>query len=258
MHIKKTANPLPNDIQSFIDESEHGVVYFSLGGNLNPSVMPIEKQKAIINALSKLKERVLWKWDDLNAEVDKNKFFVQKWFPQDDILANPKVKLFITHGGLLGGTEAIYYAKPLVTIPIFGDQKLNAARSVLSGYGVRVDYNNLTESSLTWALSEVLNDKKYTERVQELSKIFRDKPQHPVDLAKYYVDYVIRNKGAPFMQSSSTYLNFVELNNIDVYAIIGAILFFLIYIPYFLFKKLLKFIFGASKSQTTKKKVKRS
>ena len=191
MHIKKKTNPLSDNIQKFIDESEHGVVYFSLGGNLNPSVMPLEKQEAIIKALSKLKENVLWKWDDLNAKVDKKKFLVQKWFFQDDILANPKLKLFITHGGLLGGTEAVYYGKPLVTIPIFGDQKTNAARSVLNGYGVRVDYNNLTETSLTWALNEILNNEKYTKRVQELSKVFRDKPQHPVDLAKYYVEYVI-------------------------------------------------------------------
>lgn len=258
MHIKKKANPLPDDIQKFIDESQNGVVYFSLGGNLNPSAMPVEKQQSIINALSKLQERVLWKWDDLNAKVDKNKFLVKKWFPQDDILANPKVKLFVTHGGLLGGTEAIYYGKPLVTIPIFGDQKLNAARSVLTGYGVRVDYNNLTESSLTWGLREVLHNRKYTEKVKELSARFRDKPQHPVDLAKYYVDYVIRHKGAEFMQSSSTYLNFIELNNLDVYAICGVAIFLIVYIPYFMLKKLFQLLFGGSAKASEKKKVKKN
>lgn len=254
MHIKKRADPLPDNIQKFIDNSQHGVVYFSLGGNLNPSMMPVEKQKAVIEALSKLKENVLWKWDDLNAKVDAKKFLVQKWFPQDDILANPKVKLFITHGGLLGGTEAIYYGKPLVTIPIFGDQKLNAARSVLTGYGVRVDYSNLTESSLTWALNEVLGEEKYTKRVQELSRVFRDKPQHPVDLAKYYVEYVLRHKGAPFLQSNSTYLNFIELNNFDVYAIIAFIVLLFIYIPYFLLKSLFRSIFFNQKKD---KKLKR-
>lgn len=263
MHIKKNANPLPADIQAFIDEAEHGVVYFSLGGNLNPSAMPVEKQEAIIKALSKLKERVLWKWDDENAKVDQKKFLVKKWFPQDDILAHPNIRLFITHGGLLGGTEAIYYGKPLVTIPIFGDQKLNAARSVDSGYGVRVDYNNLTESSLSWGLHEVLNNKKYTEKVKELSLRFRDKPMHPVDLAKYYAEFVIRHKGAAFMQSSSTYLNFIELNNLDVCAITAIISFMCLYIPYFLLKKLLRLIFAAGSSdrelsQKKPKKIKRN
>lgn len=258
MHIKKENNPLPDDIQRFIDESEHGVVYFSLGSNLNPSAMPVEKQQAIIKALSKVKERVLWKWDDLDAKVDKKKFLIQKWFPQDDILANPKVKVFITHGGLLGGTEAIYYGKPLVTIPIFGDQKLNAARSASTGYGVRVDYNNLTETSLSWALNEVLSNKKYTEKVTELSKRFRDKPIHPVDLAKYYVEYVIRHDGALFMQSSSTFLNFVQLNNLDVYAIILSVIFLSVCIPYIIVKKVLGMIFGKSKKNEKPKKIKRN
>lgn len=254
MHIKKKTNPLPEDIQKFIDESEHGVVYFSLGGNLHPSVMPVEKQEAIIKSLSKLKERVLWKWDDLSAKVDRKKFLVKKWFPQDDILANPKVKVFITHGGLLGGTEAIYYGKPLVTIPIFGDQKLNAARSAMTGYGVRVDFSNLTEASLTWGLTEVINNKKYTEKVKELSARFRDKPQHPLDLAKYYVEYVMRHKGAPFMQSSSTYLSLVELNNLDVYAIVIATLIIAIYIPFLVLKKLLQLALGGNEKSTKQKK----
>lgn len=258
MHIKKKSNPLPDDIQKFVEESPHGVVYFSLGGNLNPSAMPIEKQEAIIRSLSKLKERVLWKWDDANAKVDHKKFLVRKWFPQDDVLAHSNVKLFITHGGLLGGTEAIYYGKPLVTIPIFGDQKLNAARSVITGYGVRVDYSNLTETSLTWGLNEVLNNKRYTEKVQELSRRFRDKPQHPVDLAKYYVEYVLRHKGAPFMQSSSSYLNIVEVNNLDVYAIFGAVFIIAIFIPLIMIQKLFKIIFGGNNKSTKKIKVKKT
>lgn len=249
MHIKKQTEPLPDDIQKFIDESEHGVVYFSLGGNLIPSAMPVEKQEAIIKALSSVKQRILWKWDDLNVKVDKEKFLVQKWFPQNEILAHDNVKLFVTHGGLLGATESVFYAKPMITIPIFSDQKFNAARSVLAGHGVRVDYKNLTEASLSWGLQEVLSNKYYTERVNELSARFRDKPQHPVDLAKYYVEYVIRHKGAPFLQSSSQQLNFIELNNLDVLAIIAFALLITILINCFLFKKLLELVFDETKKE---------
>lgn len=254
MHIKKKTNPLPDDIKKFIEESD-GVIYFSLGGNIRPSTMPVEKQQVIINALSKVKkEKILWKWDDANVKVDGNKFLIKKWFPQDDILAHPKVKVFITHGGFLGGTEAIYNGKPLITIPIFGDQKLNAARSVLNGFGARVDYNNLTEESLTWALDEVLNNEKYTVRVQELSKRFKDKPIHPVDLAKFHIEYVIRHRGAPFMQSSATQLNFIELNNLDVMAFLVVVIGILIYIPVVIIKKLLKLIFGSKTQVKSKKK----
>lgn len=121
-HVKNETKPLPNDIKAFIESAKHGVVYFSLGGNLKPSKMSKEKKRAIQEALSKLKEKVIWKWDDETLVVDKSKFMVRKWLPQDDILAHDNVKLFVTHGGLLSCTESILRGKPIVGIPIFGDQ----------------------------------------------------------------------------------------------------------------------------------------
>lgn len=120
--MKNDTKPLPSDIKAFIESAQHGVVYFSLGGNLKPSKMSDEKKRAIQEALSKLKEKVIWKWDDETLDVDKDKFMVRKWLPQDDILAHDNVKLFVTHGGLLSCTESILRGKPIVGIPIFGDQ----------------------------------------------------------------------------------------------------------------------------------------
>lgn len=84
--------------------------------------MKDDKKQAIIAALTKLKQKVIWKWDDETIKVDGNKFMIRKWLPQDDILAHDNVKLFVTHGGLLSCTESILRGKPIVGIPIFGDQ----------------------------------------------------------------------------------------------------------------------------------------
>lgn len=105
-HVKNHTNPLPKDIQEFIDSAEHGVVYFSLGGNLRPSKMSNDKKQHIISTLLKLKQKIIWKWDE-KLDVDEMQIMIRKWLPQDDILAHPNVKLFITHGGLLSCTEAI-------------------------------------------------------------------------------------------------------------------------------------------------------
>lgn len=39
---------LPNELQKFLDESEHGVVYFSLGTVLKSSQLPKEKMQAFL------------------------------------------------------------------------------------------------------------------------------------------------------------------------------------------------------------------
>lgn len=159
-HINEKTKPLPADIKEFIESAEHGVVYFSMGGNLKPSLMAVQKKKDIVAALSKIKQKILWKWDDDTIEVDRKKFLVRKYFPQDDILAHPNTKLFVTHGGLLSCTESIIRGVPVIGIPIFGDQMMNMARAEAQGWGVTVKYLNLTEESLSWALNEMLSHDK--------------------------------------------------------------------------------------------------
>lgn len=161
IHINRNAaRPLPKDILEFVEGAEHGCVYFSMGSILKSTDMSSQLRDDILKAFSKLKQRVLWKWEDENLPGKPDNVFIAKWFPQDDLLAHKNVKLFITHGGLLSSTEAVYYGVPIIGIPVFGDQKLNMARAVNGGYGLTIDYDALTEASLSAALSEMLGNDK--------------------------------------------------------------------------------------------------
>jgi glucuronosyltransferase len=66
------------------------------------------------------------------------------------------VKLFITHGGLLSTQEAITHGVPMLGIPIFGDQHLNMRKSEKSGYGILLEFNNITIDSVLWAIRTAL------------------------------------------------------------------------------------------------------
>lgn len=96
-HIK-SPKALPSNIQAYIDNSEHGVIFFSLGSFLQSSKMPKQKIDILLDAFGKLKQRVIWKFEDETYKVPSN-VLVSKWLPQSDILAHPNVILFITHGG---------------------------------------------------------------------------------------------------------------------------------------------------------------
>lgn len=72
------------------------------------------------------------------------------------------MKAFITHGGLMGTQEAIYFGIPVIGIPLFGDQKLNLQNMARKNVGVNLgSFNNITEENLYNALKSVLYDKKY-------------------------------------------------------------------------------------------------
>lgn len=94
----KSPKPLPSDLQNYLDNSKHGVIIFSLGSYVKSSDLPKEKIDAIINVLGKIKQNVVWKFEDETYPVPSN-VLVKKWLPQTDILAHPNVILFITHGG---------------------------------------------------------------------------------------------------------------------------------------------------------------
>ena len=42
--------------------------------------------------------------------------------PQNDMLAHPNLKVFVTHGGLLSTQKALFHKVPLVGMPISNDQ----------------------------------------------------------------------------------------------------------------------------------------
>lgn len=154
----KPPKKLPDDLQKFLDEAKDGVIYFSMGSNLKNAKFPIKKREAFLKTFDKLKQKVLQKWEEDNLPGQPPNVKLSKWFSQQDILAHPNVKLFITHGGFLSTTETIYHRVPTLAIPVFGDQKWNTQRAVHFGYGLTLFYVDISEALLTKKIAELLNN----------------------------------------------------------------------------------------------------
>jgi len=129
IHVKPV-KPLPVDIQEFLDSATEGAILFTMGAFIHGKQWPVEKREALVKSFGKLKQKVLWKYENETLPENPGNIKIGSWFPQRDILAHPNVKLFITHGGLLGTTEAIVEGVPILGIPIFGDQKVGNGFSV--------------------------------------------------------------------------------------------------------------------------------
>jgi glucuronosyltransferase len=68
------------------------------------------------------------------------------------------VKVFVTHGGLMGTIEAAYSGVPMVGIPLFGDQEVNIQTYISEGFAVKLHFNNISKESVLQALRTVLYD----------------------------------------------------------------------------------------------------
>ncbi|KAJ8954682.1 hypothetical protein NQ318_011374 [Aromia moschata] len=216
---------LPDDLQKYLDNAKEGVIYFSMGSNLKSSQLPEEKREALLKAFGKRKEQVLWKWEEDVLPGKPANVKLGKWLPQQDILAHPNVKVFITHGGLLSTTETVYHGVPVVAIPILGDQKMNAKGAEDNGYGIVLPFDELSEEKLTSFLDEIIENPKYRENVKERSRIMKDRQVSPIQTAVYWVEYVIRHNGAKHLRVAYLDLAWYEYYLLDVFAFIFAVIF---------------------------------
>ena len=80
-------------MEDFVQSSgDDGFILFSMGSTVKGSTMPEAKRKVILAAFSKLKQKVLWKWEtETMADLPKN-VRLSKWLPQQDILGHPKLR----------------------------------------------------------------------------------------------------------------------------------------------------------------------
>ncbi|XP_051479775.1 UDP-glucuronosyltransferase 1A9-like isoform X15 [Apus apus] len=214
--------PLSQEFEAIVNASgEHGIVVFSLGSMV--SDIPKERAKEIAKALGTVPQTVLWRYTgEVPPNLPKNVKLV-KWLPQNDLLAHPKTRAFITHGGSHGVYEGICNAVPMVLMPLFGDQMDNAKRVESRGAGLTLNILEMTSEDISTALKAVINDKKYKENIQRLSDLHLDRPIHPLDLAVHWVEFVMRHKGAPHLRPAAHDLNWIQYHSLDVMAFLLAV-----------------------------------
>lgn len=235
IHVGQAKN-LPTDIQEFLDSAEDGVILFTMGSILNGINWPTEKREAFVKAFGKLKQKVLWKYENETLPNNPGNIMIQSWIPQRDVLAHPNVKLFITHGGLLGATEALVEGVPMLGIPIYSDQKMNVLTAVKKGYGILMEYEEINQKLIEENLEKILKNPKYHENAQIHSNRFNDRIKTPEETTVYWVEYVIRHHGAPQLTSPAHNLNYFQRNLIDVYAFLIFISLLLVTVNLWIFR----------------------
>lgn len=224
MHIYPPKK-LPQDIQTFLDEAKEGAIYFSLGSNVQSKDMPADKLKMFLEVFATMKQRILWKFEDERIQNLPKNVMIKAWLPQSDILAHPNIKVFITHGGLFGTQEGVHYAVPMLGIPIYCDQHLNMKKAVQSGTAISLHFPSITKEMLKESLENLLQNSSYRNNIARISNIFHDRPLNARDTAMYWIEYVIRHKGATHLRSAGLDLKWYQFYLLDIIGfIVGGIL----------------------------------
>lgn len=76
-------------MNNFINNADYGVILFSLGSVVSETTLGVDKLNSILEAFSKLKQRVIMKFDAKNSKIQlPANVKVVNWFPQRDLLGS--------------------------------------------------------------------------------------------------------------------------------------------------------------------------
>ncbi|TSL28233.1 UDP-glucuronosyltransferase 2A1 [Bagarius yarrelli] len=244
----KPAKPLPKEMEDFVQTSgDEGIVVFSLGSMIKN--LTKERADTIASALGQIPQKVLWRYTGEKPKTLAANTRLYDWIPQNDLLGHSKTKAFITHGGTNGIYEAIYHGVPMVGLPLFADQPDNINHMQTKGAAVMLDINKMESDDLKQALVDVINNPSYKENIMRLSRIHHDQPMKPLDQAVYWIEYVMRHKGAKHLRVEAHNLTWYQYHCLDV----AAFLLCVIALAMFVFVKTCRWLFRKCCRKTSAK-----
>ena len=224
----KPGKPLPQDLKTFMGSHPEGVVYVSFGSALKPSQMTNSQINVFHESFQELKDiPIIWKWDEDDLSRIPKNVMISKWLPQNDLLAHPNLKVFVTHGGLLSTQEALFHGVPLVGLPISNDQKPNLMRAERHGYAKMLDLQSITKEDLVSAIRKAMTDEGMKTAMKTMHDLFTEHKdgQSPRERGVAAVELVLKHNGAEFLKPKATMkMSWYQHYGLDIFIFVFAVL----------------------------------
>uniref|UniRef100_A0A8C5E9L5 UDP-glucuronosyltransferase n=1 Tax=Gouania willdenowi TaxID=441366 RepID=A0A8C5E9L5_GOUWI len=244
----KPSKPLPEELEAFVQSSgEHGLVVMTLGTLVDK--LPEDIAEDIATAFAQIPQKVIWRHKGKKPSTVGNNTLILDWLPQNDLLGHPKTRLFVAHGGTNGIQEAVYHGIPLVGLPLMFDQADNFSRMKARGVAKVLDISTVNTDIFLEALKEVLHEPSYREKMKELSSLHRDQPMKPLDHAVFWIEFVMRHKGAAHLRTESYKMSMIQYYSIDVLLFLLTLVLFVITVSVYALKLLWQMIFYRRKAK---------
>lgn len=112
----------------------------------------------------------------------------------------------------------------MLCIPVFADQHRNSYKLGSLGIARTLSIEQVTEEQLFVELNKVLQNQIYAAKAKEVGEIFNDNMMHPMDEAMYWIEHVIKSKGAKYLKSKAVHLCWLQYVQLDVWILPFAIL----------------------------------
>ncbi|GMS92049.1 hypothetical protein PENTCL1PPCAC_14224, partial [Pristionchus entomophagus] len=234
-----------NDTWSAVFDLRPQTVLFSLGTVARSYLMPEEYKQTLRKTFAKFPDvTFIWKYEKPEHKISEgiDNIYETTWVPQNDMLYDPRLSLFITHCGQGSTTEATTAGVPLIVVPVLGDQMRNAQVIKRIRTGIVLRKENLADGDvLEAAIREMLSDEIYAERARATGEMIRNRPFSPRETFVRNMEFMARYGPLRMLDHYGKNLNFVQYYLLDVFAFLLSIVVFVGITCYWTFRKTFMF-----------------
>uniref|UniRef100_A0A1I7UDE7 UDP-glucuronosyltransferase n=1 Tax=Caenorhabditis tropicalis TaxID=1561998 RepID=A0A1I7UDE7_9PELO len=219
-------------------------VFISFGSNAKSVDMPEEFKKSLLQVFKEMPDTTfIWKYENEKDPIVNHldNVYLGEWLPQNELLADPRLSVFITHGGLGSVTELAMMGKPAVMIPLFADQGRNGQMLKRHGGATVLHKTDLANPSLVKeTLEEVIKNPKYRQNAERLAEMLTNQPTNPKETLVKYVEFAARFGKLPSLDNYGRHQSYIEYFFLDILAILTLISLVSLYISYRVFRVILR------------------
>ncbi|XP_041376813.1 UDP-glucuronosyltransferase 2B15-like [Gigantopelta aegis] len=214
---------LPNDLKTYFDNSKTGVILVSFGSMLK--LESAEFIQRLVSALNQLPYDIILK-SNRNSQADNIR--IVKWLPQNDVLAHPKIRLFVSHCGKNGFFESLYHSVPIICTPLNADAFQTAIKVNHHRIGTTMDILTATSEEMVQTLKSVLNDSSISSNMRRMSQLFRDRPETGAERGASAIEHVMKY-GGRHLKPPTNRLNYFQYTLGELWFVIFSFILLVIY-----------------------------
>uniref|UniRef100_A0A1I7UM42 glucuronosyltransferase n=1 Tax=Caenorhabditis tropicalis TaxID=1561998 RepID=A0A1I7UM42_9PELO len=235
-------------------------VFISFGSNARSIDMPLEYKNSMLRVIKSMPDTTfIWKYEDPTDKFTEGipNVYLGDWLPQNELLADPRLNVFLTHGGLGSVTELSMMGVPAVMVPLMADQSRNAQMLKRHGGAAVLKKTDLADTELVRkTIQKVLNEPEYCQNAVRLAEMLNNQPTNPKETLVKYVEFAARFGKLPSLDNYGRHQSFIQYFFLDIIAIISLISIFSLYISYRIVKCAFRKCFGTgcSRSESKSKK----
>ncbi|CAB62783.1 UDP-glucuronosyltransferase [Caenorhabditis elegans] len=226
-------------------------ILVSFGSNARSADMPEHFKQNVLKVAESMPDvTFIWKYenekDTLADHLDN--VYLGDWLPQNELLGDPRLSLFVTHGGLASVTELALMGKPAVMVPLFADQARNANMLKRHGGAAVLHKTDLGNAeTIRNTIKKVLENEKYRVNAERLAEMLNNQPTNPKDTLIKHVEFAAKFGQLPSMDPYGRHQSYIEYYLLDIISIALVLILTTSFISFQLIKCTFRMCCGSGK-----------